>query len=132
VAVSNYFQNFAAMRGTMGFANDLKDIGHMLNDYLKIMDHWYRVLPEGRIFKVVYEELVSEPERLIRELLDYCELPWEENVLKFYETQRPVRTASIDQVRKDIYQESKGKWTRYARYLTPLMTVLEEGFVPVE
>lgn len=132
VAVSNYFQNFAAMRGTMGFANDLKDIGHMLNDYLKIMDHWYRVLPEGRIFKVVYEELVSEPERLIRELLDYCELPWEENVLKFYETQRPVRTASIDQVRKEIYQESKGKWARYARYLTPLMTVLEEGFVPVE
>ncbi len=132
VAVSNFYQNFAAMRGLMGFANDLKDIGHMLNDYLFIMDHWYKTLPEGRIFKVVYEELVSEPEKVIRELLEYCELPWEDKVLEFYYTERPVKTASIQQVRSEIYQESKGKWRRYEKYLKPLLEVLEQGFVPLE
>ena len=132
VAVSNFFQNFAAMRGLMGFANDLKDIGHMLNDYLFIMEHWYKVLPEGRIFKLVYEELVSEPERVIRELLEYCELPWEDRVLEFYHTQRPVKTASIQQVRSGIYKESAGKWKRYEKYLEPLFKVLEEGFIPVD
>jgi tetratricopeptide (TPR) repeat protein len=132
VAVSNYYQNYAAMRGLMGFANDLKDIGHMLNDHERIMKHWHEVLPEGKIFEVVYEELVEDPERVIKELLHYIGLPWEDNVMKFYETQRPVKTASIHQVRKGIYKESKERWRRYEKYLTPLFEVLEEGFVPID
>lgn len=132
VAVSNYYQNFAAMRGLMGFANDLKDIGHMLNDHERIIKHWHEVLPEGKIFEVVYEELIEEPERVIKELLNYIGLPWEDKVMKFYETQRPVKTASIQQVRKGIYKESKEKWRRYEKYLSPLISVLNEGFIPVE
>ena len=132
VAISNYYQNFAAMRGLMGFANDLKDIGHMLNDYLRIMQHWYEVLPPGKIFKVVYEELVSEPERVIRELLEYCGLSWEDNVLEFYNLQRPVKTASIQQVREKIYKKSKERWKKYKKHLKILFEILEEGFIPLE
>ncbi len=131
VAVSNFYQNFAAMRGTMGFANDLKDIGHMLNDHEEIMKHWHKVLP-GKIFEVVYEELVEEPERVIREILNFIGLPWEDSVMKFYETRRPVKTASIQQVREGIYKQSKEKWKRYEKYLSPLLKVLEEGFIPLE
>jgi len=120
------------MRGLMGFANDLKDIGHMLNDHERIMKHWHEVLPEGKIFEVVYEELVENPEKVIKELLCYIGLPWEDNVMRFYETQRPVKTASIQQVRKGIYKESKERWRRYEKYLTPLLKVLEEGFIPIE
>lgn len=131
VAVSNYYQNFAAMRGTMGFANDLKDIGHMLNDHERIMKHWHEVLP-GKIFEVSYEELVEEPERVIREILNYIGLPWEDGVMRFYETKRPVKTASIQQVREGIYTQSKAKWRRYEKYLGDLLKVLEEGFISVE
>jgi len=132
VAISNYYQNFAAMRGLMGFANDLRDIGHMINDYLKIMDHWYKVLPEGKIFRVVYEELVEQPEKVIRDMLEYCGLPWEDNVLRFYETKRPVKTASIHQVRESIYTQSKERWKRYEKFLKPLLDVLDEGFTYIE
>jgi len=127
VAVSNYYQNFAAAHGLMGFAYDLRDIGHMLNDHDRIMRHWHELFP-GRIFELNYQRLVAEPEETIRELLAFCGLPWDDRVLKFYETQRPVRTASIRQVREGIYTSSAEKWRRYEAFLGPLGEVLAEGY----
>ena len=130
VGVSNYFQNFVAAQGLMGFAYDLSDIGHMLNDHDRIMRHWHALFP-GRIFELGYERLVSDPEATIRELLAFCGLDWDDRVMRFYETQRPVRTASIRQVRQGIYGSSAEKWRRYADFLDPLETVLSEGYRPL-
>ncbi len=127
VALSNYQQNFAAAHGTMGFAFDLKWIGHMLNDHKAIMEHWRKLFPE-RIYELNYERLTTEPEDVIREVLDFCELPWEDSVLEFYHTKRPVKTASITQVRQKIYKSSVEKWRRYEKYLTPVIDILNGGF----
>ena len=127
VALSNYQQNFAAAHGTMGFAFDLKWIGHMLNDHKAIMEHWRKLFPE-RIYELNYERLATEPEDVIREVLDFCELPWEDSVLEFYHTKRPVKTASITQVRQKIYKSSVEKWRRYEKYLTPVIDILNDGF----
>ncbi len=127
VALSNYQQNFAAAHGTMGFAFDLKWIGHMLNDHKAIMEHWRKLFPE-RIYELNYERLTTEPEDVIREVLDFCELPWEDSVLEFYHTKRPVKTASITQVRQKIYKSSVEKWRRYEKYLTPVIDILNDGF----
>jgi len=130
VAVSNYFQNFAAAQGLMGFAYDLRDIGQMLNDHDRIMQHWHDLFP-GRIFELNYQQLVNEPEATIAELLDYCGLPWDDAVLNFHQTRRPVRTASIRQVRQGIYKTSAEKWRRYEPFLTPLEEVLAAGYQPL-
>nr|WP_246423612.1 tetratricopeptide repeat-containing sulfotransferase family protein [Roseospira goensis] len=130
VALSNYYQNFAHAYGLMGFAYDLRDIGHMLNDHDRIMRHWHDLFP-GRIFELNYQRLVSEPEDTIRALLDHCGLSWDDRVLRFYETQRPVRTASIRQVREGIYTSSAEKWRRYEAFLGPLEEVLAEGYKPL-
>ena len=127
VAVSNFQQNFAAKHGTMGFAFDLKWIGHMLNDHKRIMEHWKSLFGD-RIFELDYQKLTEEPERTIRNLLDFCELPWEDGVLEFYATKRPVKTASITQVRQKIYRSSVEKWRRYEKYLQPVIKILDEGF----
>jgi len=127
VAVSNYQQNFAAKHGTMGFAFDLRWIGHMLNDHKAIMEHWHKLFP-GQIYELDYRRLTEEPEKVIREFLEFCELPWEDKVLEFYKTKRPVKTASIKQVRQGIYRSSVEKWRRYEKYLKPVMEILEEGF----
>ncbi|SMP81626.1 Tetratricopeptide repeat-containing protein [Desulfonatronum zhilinae] len=131
VAVSNYYQNFAAFHGLMGFAYNLEDIGHMLNDHERIMAHWHELFP-GRIFELDYQELVRNPESTIRSLMDHCGLEWDKRVLKFYETKRPVRTASIRQVRQGIYTSSAEKWRRYEQYLEPLERVLADGFKTLE
>ncbi|HET6630594.1 MAG TPA: sulfotransferase [Woeseiaceae bacterium] len=105
------------------FTYDLADIGEYFLDYQRMMDHWQEVLP-GRVLTVQYEELVNDVEAQVRRLLDYCELPFEENCLKFYETDRPVRTASSEQVRQPIHSRSVGYWRNYADKLGELKEVL--------
>ena len=106
------------------FTYDLIDIGEYFLQYERMMDHWHEVLP-GKVLTVQYEDMVMDFENQVRRLLDYCELPWEDACLSFYETERPVRTASSEQVRRPIYSESIHRWRQYEPHLGELIEVLE-------
>jgi hypothetical protein len=56
-------------------------------------------------------------------VLDYCNLPFEEQCLRFYETDRAVRTPS-SQVRQPIFQEGLEQWRNYEAHLQPLKEAL--------
>jgi tetratricopeptide (TPR) repeat protein len=105
------------------FTYDLTDIGEYFLEYQRVMDHWHAVLP-GKVLTVQYEELVTDPDRQIRRLLEHCGLEFEESCLRFYETERPVRTASSEQVRQPIHTRSIGFWRNYEDKLDELKTVL--------
>jgi hypothetical protein len=81
------------------------------------------VLP-GRIHRVNYESMVDNTEHEVRRLLDYCELPFEAACLRFFENERPVRTASSEQVRQPIYRGGVDHWHHYERWLGPLQAAL--------
>jgi len=117
---AGYKQLFA--RGQT-FTYDLEDIGHYYRDYVKVMDHWDEVLP-GRVHRVHYEDMIANTENEIRKLLDYCDLPFEESCLRFYETERAIRTPSSEQVRQPIYKEGLEQWRNYEVYLEPLKEAL--------
>ena len=68
--------------------------------------------------------MVSNTENQIRTLLDYCELEFEEQCLKFYDTDRAVRTPSSEQVRKPIYKEGLEQWRNFETHLEPLKEAL--------
>jgi len=87
------------------------------------MVHWDSVLP-GRVLRVFYEETVRGTEAAVRRLLDYCGLPFEEACLRFYETERAVRTASSEQVRRPIYRDAIEHWQHFDPYLAPLKQAL--------
>ncbi|MCF8474071.1 MAG: sulfotransferase [Emcibacter sp.] len=105
------------------FTYDLADIGHYYRDYVKLMDHWDAVLP-GRVLRVQYEEMVADTENQIRRLLDYCGLEFEESCLRFYETERAVRTPSSEQVRQPIYNKGIEQWRNFEAHLDPLKEAL--------
>ena len=88
------------------------------------MDYWHEVLP-GRVLTMQYEEVVADFENQVRRLLEYCGLPFEEGCLNFYDTDRPVRTASSEQVRQPIYSQSVGRWRYYEQHLDELKEVLD-------
>src|SRR5207247_1268104 len=88
--LSGFKQHFA--RG-QAFTYDLGEIGRYYGDYVRLMAHLDAVLP-GRVHRVIYEQMVENPEREVRALLKYCGLEFEAACLKFYETERAVRTAS--------------------------------------
>ena len=106
------------------FVYDLMEIGEYFLEYQRLMDHWHDVLP-GRVLTVQYEDLVTDFEGQLRRLLDYCELPWEDACANFHETDRPVRTASSEQVRQPIYARSIHFWRNYEAHLDELIEVLE-------
>jgi len=105
------------------FTYGLEDIGKYYRDYVRVMDHWDAVLP-GRVHRVQYEEMVADTEAQIRALLDYCGLEFEEQCLRFYETERAIRTPSAEQVRKPIYKEGLEQWRQFEAHLDPLKEAL--------
>jgi hypothetical protein len=109
---------------------DLAALGRQYRRYHKLMEHWRQVLP-GRFLEVRYEELVADTSAGARKILEWCDLDWNEQVLKFYETERNVKTASLSQVRQPIYTSSMGRWKKWQPYIQPLLTEigdLEEAY----
>jgi hypothetical protein len=116
--------NFRQLYGRgQPFTYDLTDIGEYFLEYQRMMDHWHEVLP-GRVLTVQYEDVVTDFESQVHRLLDYCELPWEDACLRYHETDRPVRTASSEQVRQPVYTKSVHFWRNHEKNLGELIEVL--------
>ena len=120
---SAYKQLFA--RG-QNFTYDLDELGRYYRDYVGLMNHWDEVLP-GRVLRVQYENVVADTETQVRRILDYCRLPFEPECLRFYETDRAVRTPSSEQVRQPIYSGATELWRNYVSWLGPV----EEALGPI-
>lgn len=106
------------------FTYDLGELGRYYRVYQTLMDHWHRVLPDEVILDVRYEELVTDFETQARRIVAHCGLEWDDACLSFYETRRPVKTASLVQVRQPIYRSSIGRWRPDSNLLRPLLEAL--------
>ena len=104
VAVSCWMTRFREVR----WANDQEHIASRFDEYLRIMEHWRKVLPVP-LLEVDYEETVADPEGVARKLVDWCGLAWEPACLEFHQAKRPVRTASAVQVRQPVFADIRGK-----------------------
>ncbi|HWN07057.1 MAG TPA: sulfotransferase, partial [Steroidobacteraceae bacterium] len=118
--LSCYRQLFA--RG-QPFSYDLTELGEYYLEYEKMMAHWHAVLP-GRVLDVQYEDMVADLEGQSRRLVAHCGLPWEDACLRYWETERAIRTASSEQVRLPIYDSSVSRWRQYEHQLAPLIEIL--------
>jgi len=107
------------------FSYDLFELGQYYKNYIQLMEHWDRVLP-GKVLRVNYEDNVTDQESQARRMIEHCGLEWEDQVLRFYETERAVKTASSEQVRQPIYNKSVNSWKRYETELEDLILILED------
>jgi len=106
------------------FTYEQFELGHYYLEYRRIMEHWREVLP-GKVLDVHYEQMVGDQENQTRRLLEYCGLPWEDQCLRFYETERAINTASSEQVRQPIYNKALHFWRNYESHLGELIDTLE-------
>ncbi len=97
--------------GAYSFSYDLDELADYIISYHRQMQHWHQVLP-GRIHDIHYESLVQEPEAEARKVLEFCEMPWEDQVLEFHRQQAPSMTASAMQVRQPVHTDSIDAWRR--------------------
>ena len=113
------------------FTYGLAEAGSYYNSYVKLMDHWDRVLP-NKILRVNNEDVIDDLDGQVRRILDYLELPFEEQCISFHETDRSVRTASSEQVRQPINKKGMGRWKPYAKHLKPLLDNLDNELLAPE
>jgi tetratricopeptide (TPR) repeat protein len=108
----------------MPHSYDLGELGRYHRRYQDLMEHWREVLPANAFLEVQYEDVVAEPETNARRVIDFLDLEWDPRCLKFHESDRPVKTASVSQVRKPIYKTSVERGRRYGDKLNPLIEAL--------
>lgn len=117
---SNFKQLFAEGQE---FSYDLADTGRYYRDYETLMAHWNAVLP-GRILRVQHEDVLEDLEGQVRRMLDFLDLPFEAACLRYWETERAVRTPSSEQVRQPIFRSAREQWHNYEPWLGPLRAAL--------
>ena len=105
------------------FSYSLATIGNYYRQYVKLMDHWDRVLP-GFVLRVQHEDVVADLEGQVRRILDFCALPFEQACVDYHRTERSVRTPSAEQVRRPIYRDGLDQWRHFEPWLAPLKEAL--------
>ncbi|HTH96798.1 MAG TPA: sulfotransferase [Stellaceae bacterium] len=119
--LSCYSKLFSAEQN---FAYDLVELGRFHRGYQRLSDHWRAVLPATSFIEIDYAEMVEDLEASARRLIDFLGLAWNEACLDFHRSDRPVRTASMNQVRQPIYRSSLGRAESYRNHLAPLIDAL--------
>lgn len=119
--LSCYFQQFS---GDYPYAYKLENLGYYYNHYRNLMDYWNKSLTIP-IIEVKYETLITESRATVEELLEYCNLGWDNNCLSFNKSSRVVTTASAQQVSKALYNTSINRWRHYEAFLSPLSKTLQ-------
>jgi tetratricopeptide (TPR) repeat protein len=113
---SNFKQHFA--RG-QAFSYRLDHLARYYKAYVRLMSHVDLVLP-GAVYRVKHEDMVSDTDVQIRQLLDALGLPFEPACLRFWETERAVQTASAEQVRRPIFRDGIDQWRDFDPFLGEL------------
>lgn len=122
---SNFEQMFAEGQQ---FSYTQERLGAYYGLYHELMQRFEK-MDALNMLTISYEDLVEDTEGVVRKLLEYCELPWDEVVLSFYQQKRTVQTASATQVRSPIYKGSLSGWTAYTEELASLQKALEKAGV---
>jgi tetratricopeptide (TPR) repeat protein len=118
--LSCFLQDFPP---ALNFTLDLSDLAHFYTQHHRLMEHWRRALPPGKLLDVPYEELIADQEGWSRRILEFVGLPWDDRCLSFHTTNRTVLTASYWQVRQKLYSSSVGRWRNYRKFIGPLLAL---------
>ena len=113
------------------FTYGLAEAGSYYKSYVKLMNHWDNVLP-NKILRVNNEDIIEDLEVQVSRMLEFLDLPFEDSCITFYETDRSVRTASSEQVRKPINKSGMDRWKPYAQNLKPLLDGLGRDLIKPE
>jgi hypothetical protein len=110
---------------SMSWPSQTAHIAARFAQYRRLINHWGTVLPFP-LCEVGYEEMVNDVEGTARRLVQACGLEWDERCLEFHRNKRPVRTASLVQVRRPVYKSSVGRWQNYETELADLFEALSK------
>jgi tetratricopeptide (TPR) repeat protein len=104
------------------YTRTFDDLATYWHDFDRAVKYWRLMHPE-HVYESIYEEFVGDPEARIRELLQFCDLPFEPDCLEFHKSERRVHTPSATQVREPLRRDT-ARTHRYGALLDPLRAAL--------
>ncbi len=117
------FKHYFSGKGN-GFAYDLQDVSDYYKMHIELMAFWNEKYP-GQVYDLNYEALTEHQEDETRKLIEHVGLDWEDQCLEFHKTRRAIQTASVTQVRQELYQGSSDAWRKYEKHLGSMVESLE-------
>jgi tetratricopeptide (TPR) repeat protein len=93
---------------------DLRETSDYYAAFDRLIAHWRSQLKAKTFLEVRYEDVITNPEGQTRRILEFLDLPWQDQVLRFHESDAPTATASAAQVRRPVYASSVGNWRHFA------------------
>ena len=101
------------------FTYDKYNLSSFYNHYTKLMNFWEKSLG-NHFYTVKYEELIKDQNKNISNILNFCELDFDEKCLNFHKNKSMVKTMSASQVRQKIYSSSVQSYKKYEDKLSDL------------
>ncbi|WP_158771127.1 sulfotransferase [Paraglaciecola sp. L1A13] len=129
--IGNYRQLFSLNSPYYAYAYDLENIGKFYARFHQLVHEW-QARDTNNFTLLNYEQLVSEPQKNIEQLLHFCNLPWQSQCLHVEQNQAPVSTASKVQVREAINRKSIGNWRKYQPYTEVLQALFKREQINIE
>lgn len=102
----------------------LSDIANHFAIEDALFTHWSNFLGE-RMLVVDYATLVQNPEDQIKRISNFCGLEVQSAQMRPHETDRPIKTASVMQVRQPIHTGAIGNSEAYHKYMAPFVAAYE-------
>ena len=115
------YKNF--FEGGLNFSYNQNELGSYYNLYLDLMKFWNKIFPNS-IYEAKYELIIKNQELETKNIINFCELPWEDNCLSFYKNKTPIKTMSTAQARQPIYKTSINSYEKFFSYLTELNKII--------
>jgi tetratricopeptide (TPR) repeat protein len=106
-----------------GYTSTLEKLGRTWVARRKMQDFWTEVL-ESPVMNLHYDQLVTNQEEETKRLLEFLELPWQDDCIDFHKSTRVAATISYDQVNQKMYTSSSGRWKNYEKHLGPLIDIV--------
>ena len=108
----------------LNFTYDFENLFSFYKEYLELMNLWKSKLSK-EIYDIKYENIISNPESEIKELLDFCELDFEKECLNFYNNKRPIKTVSSAQARQPLYNKSVSSYKNFEKYMKEIFNKID-------
>jgi tetratricopeptide (TPR) repeat protein len=104
------------------YTHDFDSLARFWLDFDHAVNEWQRRCPD-RVRVQSYEALTEDPQAQIRELLAFCDLPFEQACIEFHANRRRVSTPSAAQVRQPM-RRNTARADAYGALLDPLRSAL--------
>lgn len=121
--VSNFRQLFSVNQSYYNYAYDLQTTTEFYLLFKQLAELWLALFP-GNFYLINYERLVNDPINEAKQLIEFCDLTWQEDCVNIHQNSAPVATASALQVRSPINNRSVGNWKKYDAYLDGVKKIL--------